>query len=112
VNLTPEAVWNVTPWSWAADWFGTTGDVLHNISALGKDGLVLQYGYIMHSQMRDESRYATYSAARSSSWYERSEKTLVRRPATPYGFGVDLNSLSAKQTAILVALGLSRQRKI
>jgi hypothetical protein len=31
----------------------------------------------------------------------------VRRAATPYGFGVDLNSLSPLQIAILAALGIS-----
>lgn len=110
VSLTPEAVWNVSPWSWAADWFGTTGDVLHNISALGTDGLVLQYGYIMRQVEREESRIARFPTYGPSS-YSKYEKTCVRRPATPYGFGVSLDSLSAKQTAILVALGLSHQGK-
>lgn len=47
IELTPETVWNLTPWSWAADWFGNTGDILHNISAQAFDGLVMYYGYIM-----------------------------------------------------------------
>lgn len=108
LRLTPEVVWNLSPWSWAADWFGTTGDVIHNISALGHDGLVMQYGYMMAEKkvtITREGRLRTRGVYCS----HVSESTLMqRRPATPYGFGVDLHSLSTKQTAILVALGLSR----
>jgi len=60
VNITPEVIWNISPWSWAADWFGNTGDVMHNISALGPDGLVLQYGYAMSSRTRTTSLYGQY----------------------------------------------------
>lgn len=31
-----------------------------------------------------------------------------RRIATPFGFGIDMTSLSAKQLAILAALGINR----
>ena len=52
VRLTPETLWNLTPWSWAVDWFTNTGDIIHNISAFARDSLVLKYGYIMtHSRL-------------------------------------------------------------
>jgi hypothetical protein len=108
LRLTPELVWNLTPWSWMADWFGNTGDVLRNISALGHDGLVMQYGYIMSKS--DNYRTRTMydgnlgQASQSTEYYRR----LKRLPATPFGFGVDLNALSAKQIAIVAALGLSK----
>lgn len=111
--LTPEVLWNLSPWTWAADWFTNTGDILHNISAMGHDGLVLQYGY----SMAETIRTAFYSGAMNgtSGWggsYPCTKlhtvKSARRIPATPYGFGVDLNSLTAKQTAIVAALGLSR----
>jgi hypothetical protein len=110
IDLTPETLWNLAPWSWAADWFANTGDVIHNISALGRDGLVMQYGYIMSHQRLETHRHATVNDGYP--WVPCSQTVIddvkQRLPATPYGFGVDLNSLTAKQTAILVALGLSR----
>lgn len=107
VSLTPETVWNVSPWSWLVDWQTNTGDVLHNISAMGRDGLVLQYGYMMAHTLYEESASARFGGAGYASYIITSD-TKVRRPATPYGFGVDLNALTSKQSAILVALGLSK----
>jgi len=117
LRLTPETVWNVSPWSWAADWFGTTGDVLHNISALGRDGLVLQYGYMMSRNVKISqgtiaaraTAQPRFSYSPGSIYIERGIKQ--RRPATPYGFGIDLKSLSTKQISILAALGLSKGGK-
>jgi len=81
---------------------------MHNVSALGRDGLVMQYGYVMHENTRH--LYANASSTQYSSSASVHVKDLfqVRTAATPYGFGVDLKSLSAKQIAILAALGLSR----
>jgi hypothetical protein len=106
VDVTPETVWNVQPWSWLVDWQTNVGDVLHNISAMGRDGLVLQYGYIMCKSLHETERSANWGGAFASNVVRTEDK--VRRPATPYGFGVDLTSLTARQSAILVALGLSR----
>lgn len=104
VEVTPETLWNIAPWSWAVDWFSNTGDLLHNVSALGDDGLVMQYGYLMkHSQVRVSTRSNDGRTARTllKEWKQRTH-------ANPYGFGVDFASLSGKQVAILAALGLSR----
>ena len=101
VRLTPDVVWNVAPWSWAVDWKTDVGDVVRNASALGHNGLVLQYGYIMHHV---ESSMSSVSAG--GSW---SETTFRKRrvAANPYGFGVSTSGLSTQQLAILAALGLS-----
>ncbi len=108
-NLTPELLWNLSPWSWAADWFGTTGDVLHNISNLGRDGLVMKYGYIMSSSI--SRRNMTASSGSFVSRYNREHSIKLRFPATPYGFGVNLQALSSKQISIITALGLSKGGK-
>lgn len=107
VDITPEVVWNVSPWSWLVDWQTNTGDVLHNIAALGRDGLVLQYGYMMCHTSYVSDRTAKFGSHGVASCIS-SVDIKVRRPASPYGFGVDLGGLTAKQSAILVALGLSR----
>lgn len=117
LELTPETVWQLEPWTWAIDWFSNAGDIVHNVSRLGRDGLVLQYGYMMSAYEEQSHLYAEVPYQRGafnapivlvpcSRTVE--SKHLRRVPATPYGFGFDMNSLSASQDAVLVALGLSR----
>lgn len=110
IELTPEVVWNLSPWTWAVDWFTNTGDVLHNISAMGRDGLVMQYGYSMAETIKQstyQGSWSCYDGAHAAS-YTKYTKTASRRIATPYGFGFNMSTLTNRQTAILAALGLSR----
>jgi hypothetical protein len=108
VDLSPEVLWNLSPWSWAADWFGTVGDVMHNVSALGQDGLVMRHGYIMCHTLLQVSDYGVNSINLKPMTRILTKETKVRRGATPFGFGVAFESLTPKQLAILAALGLSR----
>jgi hypothetical protein len=106
VDLSPEVLWNLAPWSWAADWVSNTGDVLHNISAIGQDGLVIQHGYVMGHTGREREFTASYKGnpqTRLDLW-----ETKQRHPATPFGWGVDMGNLSPQRLAILAALGMSR----
>lgn len=116
-RITPEVLWNLAPWSWAIDWFTNAGDVIHNISQLGSDGLVMQYGYAMRHMRVEEIGSGRFdisdnrgrhtgvlSLSVGSEWKRR-----VR--ANPYGFGIDDTSLSAIQLAILAALGLTRGQR-
>lgn len=115
-TLTPEVVWNLAPWSWAADWFFNMGDVLHNVSQFQSDGLVLQYGYVMeHLTITTTYRlegYVLKGAAGNSvgppltQTYTQQRK--VRLKATPFGFGLNFSGLSPRQLAIMTALGISR----
>lgn len=107
LRLTPEVVYNLTPWSWALDWFTNTGDIVHNISALGHDALVLQYGYIMGRATSEEFTSGTAANGQTGS-VRIVSKDLKRQAATPYGFGFNMSGLSPSQDAILVALGLSK----
>jgi len=47
-RVTPEVLWDLSPWTWAADWFANTGDILHNVSAFFQrrpgDALCLYHG--------------------------------------------------------------------
>ncbi len=113
-RLTPDTVWNLAPWSWAADWFSNAGDFLSNVSAFSNDSLVLKYGYIMRSQeTRDEGNWSGYINTPTGVQYVSATevhgcRTKVRLRATPFGFGIDLGSMSPKQIAITAALGISR----
>lgn len=116
-RLTPELLWNLAPWSWAVDWFTNTGDVIHNISALGSDGLVMQYGYAMRHSRIDEFARGSFSFDSGGGHFSGTcakqvlSETKQRRPANPYGFGIDDSSLTAIQWAILAALGLTRGQR-
>jgi hypothetical protein len=113
-RITPEVLWNIAPWSWAVDWFTNTGDVIHNISTLGFDGLVMQYGYAMrHSSLRSEQTYITTGAGNRIPPGWEFHRTDVREykqrvAANPYGFGITDLSLSSRQLGILAALGLTQ----
>jgi len=113
LNLSPDTLWNLAPWSWAVDWFSSTGDVISNITDLGTDGLVMQYGYIMEHSVHS----VTYTSEATSVCFQKVPvrdvsfvtETKKRVPANPYGFGVDFSDLSPKRLSILAALGLSRR---
>lgn len=114
-RLTPEVLWNLAPWSWAADWFSNTGDVLSNISAFGSDSLVLRYGYIMRkTRVMNCSMWQGYvnhpdgSARFVQAQEHTGSETRVRLRATPYGFGIDMGALTPRQIAIAGAVGLTQ----
>ena len=118
-ELTPEVLWNLQPWSWLVDWKLNISGLLHNADALSKDSLVMRYGYLMVKQTTERTltidnvkSYEPQSAGHdhidgpvSTKW------TTVRKrriKATPYGFGLNPNSFSDRQWAILGALGLAK----
>lgn len=109
----PETVWELTPWSWAIDWFTNTGDIMKNLHGFLTDGLVMPYAYIMEETSVLWEYSLTGVAYRSypgmQSFTQRFEETFKQRhAATPFGFGVDMTGLNARQVAILAALGLQR----
>jgi hypothetical protein len=113
VKITPDVIWNLSPWSWAADWFSNAGDVITNISRFGDDGLMMSYGYAMETSIRTD-HYDMLDVT-PKGWHfphltqEFVVTTKIRRQATPYGFGVDDGDLTPRQAAILAALGFSRR---
>lgn len=117
-RITPETLWNLTPWSWAADWIGNTGDVYHNISAFSNDGLVMRYGYVMERKLhrvvvsQTGVRYGNHPDLPCSFQQSFTTLCMTRKKATPFGFGLNPDlDFSNRQKAIVAALGLSRDRK-
>jgi hypothetical protein len=111
IELTPEVIWNLTPWSWAADWFANTGDLLSNVSDFASDGLVMHYGYMMETSKLTH----TYSLFNHGLRGVESPLTLdlettqkQRVKASPFGFGLTWDDFSPRQLAILAALGINR----
>lgn len=113
VKITPDVLWNLAPWSWAADWFSNTGDVITNISRFAEDGLVMPYGYMMETSIKEvaydmlDVTPIGYNIPHLAQTFRVTTK--VRRQATPYGFGVDDGDLTPRQLSILAALGFSRR---
>lgn len=116
-KLNPEVLWNLTPWSWAIDWFSNTGDYFSNLSAFAENGLVMNYGYVMEKSIVTRTfrhsgpsglRRAGGGAFPTSVSVSYITESKQRREATPYGFGISLESLTGFQQSILVALGLSK----
>lgn len=116
VGVNPGVLWDLTPWSWAVDWFSNTGDVMTNISSMGTDGLVLVRGYIMAETVTT----VTYTNIGAQLWarvgkyppmsltQSWTETIRQRRRATPFGFGLSVAAFTPRQLAIVAALGLSR----
>jgi hypothetical protein len=114
IGVTPDVVWQVTPWSWLVDWFADIGTLLFNASRLSSDALVLRYGYVMHESIVTREYRASGFVPREGGEFPSSmgvSYTIHRKErhrATPYGFGIDMGALSATQNAILAALGLTK----
>jgi len=113
LQLTPEVLWNLAPWSWLVDWFANVGPLLHNVSAFQNDQLVLRYGYVMDRHQRSITVLANAKPGPGNSlpelYNERYQVDWKRRvKATPYGFGVASSSFTIRQWAILAALGITR----
>jgi hypothetical protein len=111
VRVTPDVLWNLTPWTWAADWMANGGDVIQNLSSFSQDGLVLRYGYVMEeSSITVTRRFKSDPGLDPVNLNLADSYSLTRKirwRATPYGFGLDPDGFTAKQVSILAALGLS-----
>jgi hypothetical protein len=111
-RLNPEALWQLSPWSWLIDWYGTIGDTISNADRLSGDELVIRWGYLMVHTTSD-TQWSTYEGLRASgvdfpsvsATYRRETKRRYR--ASPFGFGLKTADLNPTQWAILGALGLS-----
>jgi hypothetical protein len=115
LELTPEVLWNLAPWSWLVDWVVDVGPVVHNLSAFQQDGLVIRYGYVMEKTTHTINRrnlISPQSYARIPHAFDDSFiGTRKRRvKATPYGFGLTFDGFTNRQWSILAALGMSRKR--
>jgi len=112
LSLSPDVLWNLTPWSWATDWAFNTGDILSYAGDVASQGLVMAYGYCMEHTVHTYE-YKLVGATRYGQPVEPSAEisfeTKRRRIANPFGFGVTWSGLSSAQASILAALGISRR---
>jgi hypothetical protein len=116
LQVTPEVLWNLAPWSWLADWFFNFGDLVSNLSNLSKDDCMLRRGYIMCTNYTKST--ISHPGSDLKGWGQTGVTSVTlestakeRRRASPWGFGVTFEGFSPRQIAILTALGLSRDGK-
>jgi len=114
-KVTPEVLWNLTPWTWLADWTLRIGDNIRANQLRANDLLIMHYGYAM-----EETVYTTGSSygLPVNGFNQSDPKTATmiatttrkrRIRANPYGFGVGgASALTADQLAILGALALTK----
>lgn len=113
IGLTPDKLWNLSPWSWLADWIVDIGSAISTASAFQKNGLVLRYGYLMRQTTAQRTLEATgmkLPVGTVSRTFVTERKERFR--STPFGFGVSAASLTPAQIAILSALGMSGSGRV
>jgi hypothetical protein len=114
LEITPTTLYNLAPWSWAVDWVSSVGDVLANLEAQQRYGLVMPYGYLMeHSIVKDSYVWSGPNPMKGGAGISPLTlvtETKLRRPANPFGFGLTWDSLNATQQAILASLGISKKK--
>jgi hypothetical protein len=106
-------LWNLTPWSWLADWFSNAGNVMQNIDAFLQNSLIMPYGYICHD-ITEEYQADWSGSVNRNGWSPMTlsdyvvKHSYTRQQANPFGFGLSWDGLSLFQLSILAALGISR----
>lgn len=105
LELTPETLWNIMPWSWAVDWLVPVDDYISYLQDMQSDGLVLRYGYLMEHSLHSDTYTWVGSRPVGTLTLVSERKRRVR--ANPFGFGVRWSDLSPRQLSIAAALGLS-----
>lgn len=116
VGPTLDSVWNVIPWTWAADWITDIGSVVSNLSDYVQYGLVMEYGYVSERIRQNVNYYSdfSYDSLSGGSQYYRNSVSenrilLNRVEASPFGFGLTWDGFTPFQLAILASLGINRR---
>lgn len=114
VGAVPTAIdiWNLIPWSWLVDWFTNFNHVITNLSYLGRDGLLLQRGYLMahYQDVETSTQSCVAHGTAVSTTGVRTFDRQYRVKASPFGFGYTWKDFDPFQLSILGALGVSRMR--
>ena len=110
-RVNPLLIWNLTPWSWLADWTTNIGDVISNYTSMTDDNLTARYAYIMqktYDQYVNVSEIYWNSGVQTCTW-SRGCEAKTRRTASPFGFSIDVPDFTVRQWSILTALGIQKK---
>jgi hypothetical protein len=108
-RISPSLIWKVTPWTWAVDWFSNAGDIISNAED-ESFGLASLYSCTMRHRVHrvvNESVIHLKDGDVACSWSQEID-SKTRHGGGPFGFALEGSDLTPTQTAILLALGISR----
>jgi len=109
-RLTPDLLWNLTPWTWLLDWFVDFGTFVSNTQAMILDGQVMWYGYVMCHSFEEHTYHRPLANLQAGIFQTWRSDTKQRVRATPFGFGLNPSiDFNARNWAILAALGITRR---
>lgn len=109
-RINPSVLYKATPWTWLIDWFSNVGDVIDNATEMANDQLVSRYLYLMchkTSILRHTVVIPFWDNPISITWDQNIDTKQRERYDNPFGLSLSL-PLTARQLAILAALGISR----
>lgn len=112
-RVTPSNVYAAIPWTWLIDWFTNVGDYLDHLNDVWIDSVVNEYCFVMQHRetIREFHQELPFHSGTVSLNFRRSIDSKQRaQGSSPYGFGLSWDDLDPQQWAILVALGLSRNK--
>lgn len=114
IEITPDVLWELTPWSWLLDWQGDIGTFMSNVTSLSDDSTVLRYGYVMHhtSSVRIRSQMVYQGGRGTEIRRESTQYEKLRTKSTPYGFDALVSNFTSKQWSILAALGMTKSATV
>jgi hypothetical protein len=112
LRVNPSNIYKATPWTWAIDWFTHFGRNVDRINDILEDSVAFKYLFLMHHRLE------TYTFSQTLPLKDGGTRTLVWtrvieckqrvEGASPYGIDLPWRDLSARQLAILGALGITR----
>jgi hypothetical protein len=111
IRITPSNVYKATPWTWAADWVSDAGKYVSRVNDMLVDSVACKYLYITERKERTRRIVVSIPFVNqtvSLSWTLRNKTIQREEGSSPYGFGLSMSNLSARQLAIAGALGLTR----
>lgn len=116
LEITPEVIYDLTPWTWLLDWFTSLGSTVKFLSDFGLRNNVVNYAYFTQYVTTTRGKML-WNLSSSGALFPQDlvmvkevSKEIYREAASPLGFGVSWSTLSESQLGILTALGLIRKR--
>lgn len=114
VHLSPSVLWNITPWTWAIDWFTNVGNLIENFDAVAQDQVVSKNLFLMCTKVKSIRLKQTirFKSGTHAFDFQRLLTTKQReKSATPFDFGLS-GDLTTRQYAIAAAVGLGQLRRL
>lgn len=116
----PKILWELTPFSWLADWAVNIGSAMENATyySVNNGGRSIDYAYVTTktvSHIEERLLKANAPGFQSSQRIDSGKCSITttqvdRKRVSPFGIGVDMSTLTSGQFNILVALGLAKLR--